>query len=270
VAESRADYRHVRYTSRGPVARLTLDDPSSRNAYTSAMCAELVDGIERFSRDDSLRVLVVTGAGDAFCSGGNLRSSEEVEEAERRVLGHAAVMREGMHRVVLALHRLDKPVIAMVNGPAVAGGLALALACDLRVAGDRARLGDPSGRVGLLPDEGGVWLFPRAMGLDAALRMSWLNEVYGAEEALRLGLVTEVVEHEGLEARVEELAAALAERAPLAVRMVKRLMRRGLGLSLEDSLGDAELAVLTVNESRDVREGVAAFIERRSPEFEGR
>src|SRR5207244_11001556 len=99
----------------------------------------------------------------------------------------------GMPQVIKALHRMDKPVIAMINGPAVAGGLALALACDLRIAGEGARLGDTSGRFGLLPDEGGAWLFPRAMGLDRALKMTMLHEVYPASEALKLGLVTEVV-----------------------------------------------------------------------------
>src|SRR3954471_4167739 len=168
------------------------------------------------------------------------------------------VMREGMHRVVRVLARLDKPVIAMVNGAAVAGGLTLALMCDFRVAGEGARLGDTSGRAGLLPDEGGAWLFPRFMGLDAAVRMTMLGEIYPAERARELGLVTEVVPDDQLRARTEELAGALAGRAPLAVRMAKKLMRRGLDLTLDQALGDAEFAVDVVNDSADVLEGVAA------------
>src|SRR5207248_119666 len=160
----------------------------------------------------------------------------------------------------LALRRLDKPVIAMINGPAVAGGLTLALCCDLRIASEEAKLGDPSGRVGLLPDEGGAWLFPRVMGMDKALRMSLLNEVYSAEEALRLGLVTEVVPADQLEKRTMELARDVARRAPIAVRLAKHLMLRGQETTFEQSLADAALAVMISNDTEDALEGIRAFI----------
>jgi enoyl-CoA hydratase/carnithine racemase len=179
-------------------------------------------------------------------------------------------MRDGMQRVVLTLARLDKPTVAMVNGPAVAGGLALALACDLRIAGASAKLGDTSGKFGLLPDEGGAWLFPRAMGLDRALKMTLLHEVYDADTALRLGLVTETVSDATLESHTLALARALAARAPLAVRLAKSMMRRSLDLTLEQSQGDAALSVMISNPSHDVREGVKAFFEKREPKFEGR
>lgn len=260
----------IRYETHGPVGWLTLDRPKSLNAYTTVMCQEIVDVLYRYQADDATRVLVITGEGRAFCAGGDVRNTDEADEAEERQLGHAMVMREGMHRVVRFLSRLDKPVIAMVNGVAVAGGLALALMCDVRIAGAGARLGDTSGRVGLLPDEGGAWLFPRFMGLEAALRMTLLGEVYPAERAAQLGLVSEVVPDDQLRARTEELAAALAQQAPLAVRTAKKLMRRGLDLTLDQALGDAEFAVDIVNVSDDVQEGVAAFVEKRTPRFEGR
>jgi enoyl-CoA hydratase/carnithine racemase len=158
----------------------------------------------------------------------------------------------------------------MIIGPAVAGGLALALACDLRIAATSARLGDTSGRFALLPDEGGAWLFPRAMGLDRALKMTLLAEVYDAETALRLGLVTDVVADTELESRTLALATALAARAPLAVRLAKSMMRRSLDLTLEQSQGDAALSVMISNPSRDVLEGLQAFREKREPKFEGR
>jgi enoyl-CoA hydratase/carnithine racemase len=185
-------------------------------------------------------------------------------------LSHAREMRDGMHRVVLALHRLDKPVIAMINGPAVAGGLALALCCDFRIAAETAKLGDTSGKFGLLPDEGGAWLFPRAMGLDRALKMTMLSEVYDAKTALSLGLVTEVVGADELEARTMALARDLATRAPLAVRLAKAMMMRAQTMTLDQSLGDAALSVMVSNPSADVREGVKAFFEKRPPAFEGR
>ena len=239
-------YRAIRYESADHVGWLTLNRPEALNAYTTVMCDEIVDVLTRYQADDDIRVLVITGEGRAFCAGGDVRNTDEVDEAERRQLGHAMVMREGMHRVGRLLHGLDKPTIAMVNGVAVAGGLTLALLCDLRVAGASARLGDTSGRVGLLPDEGGAWLFPRAMGMEAALRMTLLGEIYDAERARELGLVGEVV--------------------PVA----KKLMLRAAGTSFDPALGDAEFAVDVVNNSADVAEGVAAFVEKRPPRFEGR
>lgn len=263
-------FQHIRYETADGIARLTLCDPERMNAYTSAMCWEMSDAIADFGRDDDQKVLILTGEGDAFCSGGNLSSSFEIEEADRRVLGHGMVMREGMHEVMLSLRRLDKPTISMIPGPAVAGGLALALCTDFRIASDRAKLGDPSGRSGLLPDEGGAWLFPRAMGLEPALRMSLLNEVYDAATAKELGLVGEVVPHDELEQRVSEMARTLSTRAPLQVRMVKRLMYQGLDSSFDQGLREAELAVLVVNDSEDVQEGIAAFLEKRDPVYKGR
>lgn len=253
------------------IARLVLNRPERMNAYTLRMCREMCDALERYERDDDLRALVVTGAGRGFCSGGDIGGGDEDHQAMmERHLGHAVEMREGFHRVALALRRLDKPVVAAVNGPAVAGGLTLALLCDIRVASGRARAGDPSGRAGLLPDEGGAWLFPRAMGIDRALRMTLLNEVYDAAEALRLGLFTEVVPHDRLEERAAEVARALASRAPLAVRLAKRLMMDGLEQSFERSLEQAALAVMITNPSEDAREGVRAFREKREPDFRGR
>ncbi len=264
------EYHDILYDTDNPsIARLTLHRPETLNVYTSRMCRELVDALDRYARDDTCRVLVLTGAGRGFCSGGDVRSTVEIDEATSRQLGHGSVLREAAHAVNLALHRLDKPVIAKINGPAVAGGLTLALLCDLRVAAASARLGDTSSLAALLPDEGGAWLFPRAMGLDAALRMTWLHEVYDAGEAKRLGLVTEVVPDEELEAHVTDLAIRLASGPPLAIRLAKRMMRRAQELTFEQALGDAELTVNFLNDTADVQEGVRAFIERRAARFQG-
>ena len=255
------------------VARLTLDRPAAMNAYSFAMTQELLTAIAAFRDDDALKVLILTGAGTrAFCTGGDLSDGDTDHGAwvASAPMGHGREMREGMQAVVLALTRLDKPSVAVVRGYAVAGGLALALACDFRLAAASARLGDTSNKVGLLPDEGGAWLFPRAMGHDRALKMVLLSEIYPASEAERLGLVTEVVADDGLEARTLEFAAALAAKAPLAVRLSKQMLARSATLSLENSLGDAQMAVMIANPSADVREGVQAFFEKRPPKFEGR
>src|SRR6201999_663955 len=155
-----------------------------------------------------------------FCSGGDV-SGEDPDRPDYKTkqLGYGHEMRVGMHRVVIALHRINKPVVAAINGAAVAGGLTLACACDFRIAADSARLGDTSGKFALLPDEGGAWFFPRLMGLDRALKMSLLSEIYPAQEALALGLVTEVVPAAQLDERARAFAGAIAKRAPLAVRL---------------------------------------------------
>ena len=152
-----------------------------------------------------------------------------------------------------------------------AASVALALACDFRFVGPTARMGDTSGRFGLLPDEGGAWLFPQAMGYDRALRMTLLHEIYDAPRAHELGLVTELVElDDNLEELTLKFCEALAAQAPLAVRTAKMMMRRALQSTFEHSLEDAQLAVMITNPSQDVREGGAAFREKRTPKFEGR
>lgn len=253
------------------IARITLARPKQLNAYTTRLCEEVVHALEAYWRDDTQRVLILTGEGRGFCAGGDISGADEEHDALMKAqLSHGREMRDGMHRVIQALHRIDKPVVAMINGPAVAGGLTLALACDFRIASDAAKLGDTSGKFALLPDEGGAWFFPRAMGLDRALKMTLLAETYSADEALRLGLVTEVVPAAQLEARTMEFAKALAARGPVAVRLAKAMMLRGLNMTLDQSLGDAALSVMVANPTQDVREGVKAFFEKRPPKFEGR
>ena len=266
------DFRDIRFDRpEAQIARVTLARPKQMNAYTTLMCEELVQAVEAYLRDDSLRVLILTGEGRGFCAGGDVSGADDAHEAlMKSQLSHAREMRDGMHRAVQTLHRLDKPTIAMVNGPAVAGGLTLALSCDFRIAADTAKLGDTSGKFGLLPDEGGAWLFPRAMGLDRALKMTLLAEVYDATTARELGLVTEVVAAGELEARTMAFARALAARAPLAVRLAKAMMVRGLTTTLDHSLADAALSVMVSNPSQDVREGVKAFFGKREAKFEGR
>jgi 2-(1,2-epoxy-1,2-dihydrophenyl)acetyl-CoA isomerase len=255
------------------VARITLNRPQAMNAYTFGMTQELQAAIGLFRDDDDLRALILTGAGErAFCTGGDISGGEA--EHSRRVaaapMGMGREMRDGMQAVVLALRRLDKPSLAMIRGYTVAGGLALALGCDFRFAGAGARLGDTSNKVGLLPDEGGAWLFPRAMGLDKALKMTLMHEVYDAERAYGLGLVTEVVAEADLEARAFAFAEALAAKAPLAVRLTKMMMAKAAEVSFEASLADAQMAVMVTNPSADVREGITAFREKRAPKFQGR
>ncbi|HSV04372.1 MAG TPA: enoyl-CoA hydratase-related protein [Phenylobacterium sp.] len=257
------------------VARITLNRPQAMNAYTWRMTQELQAAIAAFRDDDAQKALLVAGAGErAFCTGGDISGTGGDPAHGRWVreapMGHGREMREGMQAVVAMLRRLDKPSVAMIRGYAVAGGLALALGCDIRLAAASAKLGDTAGKVGLLPDEGGAWLFPHAMGLDRALKMSLLNEIYDAATAERLGLVTEVAPDAELEGRALAMCEALAGKAPLAVRLIKMMMAKAMETGFESSLADAQMAVMIANPSQDVREGTAAFREKRAPKFQGR
>ncbi|MBJ7336409.1 enoyl-CoA hydratase/isomerase family protein [Mycolicibacterium sp.] len=267
---SEPDEAHAIFETIGDaIARLRINRPDRLGAYTPRMCAEMLDAIRRFRLDDELRVLILTGSGRGFCTGGDVSPDAGFADDLTKQIGRARELREDSHAVVTALHKLDKPVLCAVNGIAVNGGLTFALACDLRIVAESARLGDTSGRAGLLPDEGGAWLFPRFMGYDRAFRMVALSEIYDSATALTLGLATEVVPDDKLESRTVELAERFAAAAPLALRAVKLMMRRGLESTLDSSLGDAQQAVLWVGPSADAQEGKAAFLERRAPRFTG-
>jgi enoyl-CoA hydratase/carnithine racemase len=251
------------------IAVMTINRPHRLGAYTPRMCAEILEAVRRVRLDDDLRVLILTGTGRGFCTGGDVSADAGFADALTHQIGRARELREDAHAVVTALHHLDKPVLCAVNGIAVNGGLAFALACDIRIVAASARMGDTSARAGLLPDEGGAWLFPRTMGYDNAFRMVALSEIYDATEAHRLGLATEVVDDADLWPRTLDIARQLAGGAPLALRAVKFMMRRAMENTLQASLGDAQQAVLWVGPSADAAEGKAAFLERRPPKFTG-
>lgn len=251
------------------IARITINRPERLGAYTPRMCREILDGLRTVRLDDAIRVLVLTGTGRGFCTGGDVSPDAGFADAIGHQIGRARELREDSHAVITALHKLDKPVICAVNGVAVNGGLAFALACDIRIVAASARMGDTSARSGLLPDEGGAWLFPRMMGYDKAFRMVTLSEIYDANAALELGLATEVVADEDLQAHTLDVAQRLAAGAPLALRAVKLMMRRAMESTLDSSLGDAQQAVLWVGPSADAEEGKAAFLAKRPPKFSG-
>ncbi len=265
------EYEHILYNVEGPIATITLNRPEKLNAYSEAMVQSMLKAVDDARNGNDVRVLVVTGAGRGFCSGGDISPDFQYPARFRgQRMESLLEMRENFHQLVYSLRRFDKPSIAAVNGPAVAGGLTLALCCDFRIASDRARLGDTSLRFALIPDEGGAYLFPMYMGLEHALKMSLLSEVYDAQEALRLGLVTEVVPHDQLMVRTRELAARLAAGPPLALRVTKRMMYKQMTMDLENALEDAALGTIITNYSEDAREGVQAFHEKRPPRFQGK
>jgi 2-(1,2-epoxy-1,2-dihydrophenyl)acetyl-CoA isomerase len=261
----------ILYEKDAHIATITLNRPAKRNAYSETMVHEILGALADARDDDEIRVVIFTGAGKGFCAGGDISRDFQYPARYRgHRLESMLEMRENMHVLIRFLDRFDKPVIAAVNGAAVAGGLTLALACDFRIAAESAKLGDTSLKFGLIPDEGGAYFFPRFMGLDRALKMSLLSEVYTAREALALGLVTEVVADEDLMARARELAARLAEGPPIAIRITKRMMYKQRAMQLDNALEDAAMATLVANYTEDVKEGTTAFHEKRKPQFKGR
>lgn len=262
------EYETILYTKEGPVATITLNRPDNLNAYTNLLLEEMLRAIDDVRQDDNIRVLIITGAGRAFCAGADL--SQPVEELQRRPLSSVMEMREGFHQLLLSLGRLDKPTIAAINGPAVAGGLNIALVCDFRIASDLARIGDGSLRFGFVPDEGGAYLLPRIVGLEKALELILLREILDAKQAERIGLVGKVVPHAELEGRAREMAHKIAEGPPVASRLAKRAVYKQLDMDFAAALEDIALAAQIVNEMEDVQEGIRAFFEKRKPIFKGR
>src|ERR1051325_3885007 len=265
------DFREIVYSKDNRVATITLNRPAKLNAYSEVMVHEIIAALSDARDDDGVRAVIITGTGRGFCSGGDISRDFQYPSRYRGHRMEAMLeMRENMHQLVTLRRRCDKPTIAAVNGAAVAGGLTLALCCDFRIAAESAKLGDTSLRFALLPDEGGAYLFPKCMGLQNALRMSLFSEVYPASQAKELGLVTEVVPDSELMRTAKQWAERLAEGPPIAIRITKRMMYKQQTMDLENALEDAALAVMVTNYTEDVKEGTAAFHEKRKPKFTGK
>jgi len=265
------EFTQILYAKENRVAILTLNRPEKLNAYSETMVHETLAALAGARDDDEVRAVIITGAGRGFCSGGDVSRDFQYPARYRgHRLESQLEMRENFHQLVRFLWRFDKPTIAAVNGAAVAGGLTLALCCDFRIAAESARLGDTSLKFALMPDEGGAWLFPRFMGVQNALKMSLFSEVYTASRAKELGLVTEVTPDAELMTTARVWAERLAEGPPIAVRITKRMMYKQQMMDLENALEDAALGTLVTNYCEDVKEGIAAFHEKRKPNFKGR
>lgn len=250
---------------RGAVRRITLNRPDKLNALNHATLSELHDAFEAAGRDESVRVLVLTGAGPkAFVAGADISEMNGLSPVQARDFS-----RHGQ-RLMLRIEQLGKPVLAMINGFALGGGLELAMACHLRIASDTAKLGQPEVNLGLVPGFGGTQRLLRLAGRGAALELCLLGQPVDAARAFQLGLVTRVVPADQLEAETQKLADQLAASAPQALRGVLDAVLVGGESPLEAGL-DYETQVFAVGFStEDMKEGTGAFLARRKPEFRGR
>ncbi len=250
------------------VVTITLNRPQKLNAMTARMWNELIEVLDEIeaSRDD--RAVIITGAGEGFCSGADLTDTEGNEAAVGGVGGTWRRMRL-VGAAALRLHDFSKPTIAAVNGVAVGAGLNLALGCDMVIASDRARFSEIFAKRGLAVDYGGSWLLPRLVGMHRAKELVLLAEIIDATEADRIGLVNRVVPHEDLLPTVRDMAARLAALPPLQLAMSKKLLEQSLSVSMAQAL-EAEGVAQTVSfQSRDTIEAVMAFAQKREPLFTG-
>lgn len=251
----------------GPVTTLVLNRPQVLNAFDEATVMRLRERLVAVARDPLVRAVVLTGAGRAFCAGGDLQAALRAspERPGDSFYSLAAVF----HQCIVEIRTMGKPVIAALNGPAAGGGFSMALACDLRIMSDVAFLQQAYTSNGLTIDGGGSFMLPRLVGAARALEMAFLDERLGAERALALGLVHRVVPAARLAEEAQALAAQLARRPTEVLGRVKGLINQAFDRPLEAQLEDERRQIAAAADSPEGREGLAAFVEKRAPDFVG-
>jgi enoyl-CoA hydratase/carnithine racemase len=248
-----------------------LNRPEKKNALSEDMLTLLRDALQSANEDPQVGCFVITGAGDAFCSGGDLsRRSEEQAKGDPTPLERRTRLQKVTHKVALAVEQFEKPLLAAVNGAAVGAGMDLSLMCDLRVAGKSARFSEGYVRVGLLPGNGGCYFLPRLLGTARALELLWTGDFVDADEALRIGLVNHVYNDDQLMDDTLDLAKRLASGPPIQLRDIKKLTYQSLRMDLRTSLEAVAANMAVVQSTADYKEAIQAFKEKRPPKFQGR
>ncbi len=250
------------------VGTITLNRPEKLNAFAGAMRQEVTQAVQEMADHDDVRVLVITGAGRAFCAGADIGYMRDLMERNDTEAFHDLV--EAGREVVTTIRTTPKPVVASVNGPAAGGGANMALACDIRIASEKASIGQTFNKIGLHPDWGGTYFLPRLVGSAKALELIFSGEMIGAAEGHRIGLFNKVVPHDRLGAETQKFARALAQKPPLALALAKKAVYQSEGRDLSGML-DLELDhQMRCFSSEDATEGLKAFLEKRQPRFSGK
>jgi Enoyl-CoA hydratase/carnithine racemase len=256
------------------IGQIILNRPDKRNALNRKMMQELTQAIEDAAQDDEVRVVILSGEGKAFCAGADTDimpggTGEQglgglsVEELRRSFAFNSA------RKIVMGLQRIEKPTIAMVNGACVGAGFDLALACDMRFGSEDARFMCGFVKIGLFPGFGATWLYPRIMGMGKALELLFTGDTINAGEAARIGILNKVVSSEELSAATMVLARKIAAGPPIALRLMKAQVYKGLDMNLDSALSEAAMCEAITLASQDHRKGVSALREKREPLFTG-
>jgi 2-(1,2-epoxy-1,2-dihydrophenyl)acetyl-CoA isomerase len=262
-------YKCLLYAIENGVATLTLNRPDRLNALGDTLSDDLHDAIVRSSGDPDVRAMIITGAGRGFCAGGDVKAMNEAGEGRRgRPLAEKIAPRRD--RTLLAMRDAPQPIIAAVNGAAAGAGMNLALGCDIRIASTAARFSQAFVKRGLHPDWGGTYFLPRAVGMARACELIFTGDLIDAPEALRLGIVSRVVEPPELMAAARELARKIAAGPPVAIRLAKHSLYANAERDLKSALELETAAQNIASETEDAREGIRAFVEKRDPVFRGR
>lgn len=261
----------LKYEQDGPVVTLTLNLPDRRNPITDdAMIDAIIEALARLNADLTVRAAILTGAGSAFSSGGDLKKMAAPDgPTNAPPVASRSWYVNGIQRIPLAFQQLEVPIIAAVNGPAIGAGTDLACMCDIRIAGRSARFAESFVKVGIIPGDGGAWLLPRVVGESKAREMAFTGDMLDADQALACGLVSEVVEDGDLLPAARRIADRIAVNPPHAVRMTKRLMNEAQGQNLATVLQMSAAFQAIAHTTRDHREAVTAFAEKRRPDFTG-
>ena len=260
-------YEHILVSQADCIATITLNRPDKLNAFIGHMRRDLAEALEQVGSNRSVRVVVITGAGRAFCAGGDIAFMAELMQ-RRDVEEFSRILGAG-RRVITAIRQMTKPVIASINGPASGAGCNLAFACDLRIASNTATFSQSFTKVGLHPDWGGTYFLPRFVTPNKACEMFFLGEAIDAAEAERLGIVNQVVAPEDLESATLQLAERLRAAPPIALAAAKHAVYMSEVAELEEMLRYETEAQLRCFESDDGHEGIRAFLEKREPKFTG-
>ena len=259
-------FENIIYGKEKGIARITINRPEKRNALNQAVRLELQQALRDIEEDDNIRVAIVTGAGDkAFIGGADITELKEMTpiacEARASTLGQ---------QLYTDIENLRVPVIAMINGFCLGGGCEIAMCCDIRVASENARLGQPEINIGIFPGGGGTQRLPRLVGWGKAKELLYTGRIIDAAEAERIGLVDKVVPPDELESTVTELAETIASKSPVIIRLLKKAITRGMYSNLPDGLAYDKSTFSLCFATEDHYEGITAFLEKRQPEFKGK
>lgn len=281
-------YDYIDTQEVGGALVITMDDAPTRNAIGDEMAAEINAEIERLEASPDLRALVLTGRDPSFCSGANVKRMNAANETRQaapvpayltpweyldqqwQAAASGASDMDGVRFLPLALHNMQKPTIAAVNGYAMGLGMGIALSCDIRIASDKARFSETFIRRGLIPADGSCWQLPRMIGLSATFILQYTGDAVDAQEAYRLGMVSKVAPHAELMDTTLELATRIAQGPTYSMAMIKRLVHKSLHTDLAESLRLAGPAQNIARRTADHQEGVRAFVEKRQPRYVGR